>query len=175
MSDLLHTVHRISRQFDCPWRTCYPRLLKNGFREELSGIGGKSVMTCHAGTTIDTRDGLTNTRFSQQTYSMTLFKVPPARRGPRQAPRNVQCHASEGARGPSVASKSRGLLIPVPFPLLPSLQGFPNNAQLFGVCLSTGWLAIPHIGERRQDVYRPARTRIHRRSHVDVCQQRKAF
>jgi hypothetical protein len=28
-------------------------------------------------TTIGTRDGLTNTRFSQQTYSMTLFKVPP--------------------------------------------------------------------------------------------------
>jgi hypothetical protein len=89
------------------------------------------------------------------------LQSPPARRGPRQAPRNVQCHASEDARGPSVASKSRGLLIPVPFPLLPSLQGFPNNVQLFGVRLSTGWLTIPHIGERRQDVYRPARTRIH--------------
>jgi hypothetical protein len=57
-------------------------------------------------------------------------------------------------------AKAKVCLFPLSFLLLSSLYVFPNTAQLFGARLSTGWLAIPLVGERRQDVL-PTSTRKH--------------
>jgi hypothetical protein len=141
--DLLHTARRISRQLDCPWRTSYPRL-EERLREELSGIESKSMMTCHARLQLTQDTGSRTHCPLNKTYRITLFKAPP---GAEDQDRLLEMYNTKPQKA-SIASKSKGLLIPPP----PSLYVFPNTAQLFSARLSTGRLTIPLVGERRQDV-----------------------
>jgi hypothetical protein len=131
---------------------------KERLREELSSIESKAMTTCHAEPQLTQELGPTNTMSSQQTYRMTLFKIPPP--GPMTKTSSSKCTKPCLKRAFKVRSSQAKFKVGL-FPL-PPLPGVSQITPSFSAPrLSIGWLRIHRVGESRQDVCRPARTRIH--------------
>jgi hypothetical protein len=171
--DLLHTARRISRQLDCPWRTSYPRP-EERLREELSGIESKSMMTCHARLQLTQDMGSRTHSPLNKTYRITLFKAPPP--GLRTKTSSSKCtiqslkrrsrsvHRKQKQRSAYSPSPSSSFLLSTFSQIPPSFSApaSPRDGSPFLLSVNAG-----------KTFYRPARASIHRRSHVDVCQQRR--
>jgi hypothetical protein len=114
-------------------------------------------------TTIDARVGPTNTMPSQRTCRMTFFKIPPRSRTKDKLLEMYKAMPQKALNVRPSQAKIKSRVIPLPFPpLLPSLPGASQITPSFSApSLSTGWLPIHRVGESRQDVCRPARTRIY--------------